>query len=93
MVKNVRGYDMDISTAPDVIDVITDFLSVDPTPQEILEFQLPLPLLQRITDLLERNRDDTLSHDEHLEMENFLRMEHFMTMLKLKTRMFLSEKR
>lgn len=82
---------MDISTAPNIIDVITDFLSSDPEPEEILDFQLPQPLLEHISDLLQRHRDDQLSDAERAEMEDFLRMEHFMTMLKLKTRLYLNE--
>ncbi|MCL4256118.1 MAG: hypothetical protein KJ043_20340 [Anaerolineae bacterium] len=41
---------------------------------------------QRVHDLLELNRNEALSSDEHAELDDFLRMEHFMTMLKLKTR-------
>jgi len=75
---------MSLAPAKTVLDEITDFLLTGPTAEEIIAFQLPEALEQRALDLLERNRENTLTPDERAEMEEFMRMGHFMNMLKRK---------
>ena len=72
---------------PDLVDEVTDFLARTPGPEAIIEYRPSDALITRVQELLERNRNRTLTADEQAEMDEFLRMEHFMTMLKLKTRL------
>lgn len=73
-----------------LLDEITDFLSGNPTPEEILAFKPSEALAQHALSLLERNRKNQLSPEEHAEMEEFMKMDHFMTLLKAKTRLKLT---
>jgi hypothetical protein len=72
---------------PDTLfDQILDFLASTPTPEKIIAFQPPEVLQQRLSDLLEKNRDRQLMPDEQAELDEFLRMNRFMSRLKLKAR-------
>jgi hypothetical protein len=75
------------STVPDTLfDEILDLLASTPTPEQIVAFQPPEALQQRLSDLLAKNRDGQLVADEQAELDEFLRMNRFMSRLKLKAR-------
>lgn len=78
-----------MALAPDksISDVVTDFLSSAPSLNEIAAFRLPEDLQARAHDLLEKNRDGTLSEDERAEMESFRQIDHLMTLIKAKARL------
>ena len=73
-----------------LLDEITDFLSANPTPQEIIAFRPSEGLQNRALELLELNRQNRLSGAEREEMDTYMRMDHFLTILKAKTRLKLS---
>jgi hypothetical protein len=75
-----------------LFDEILDFLASTPTPQQIIAFKPSDTLQERLDDLLERNRQETLMPDEREELDEFLRMNHFMNMLVIRARQKLSEK-
>ena len=75
-----------------VFDVITDFLSADPTPEAILAYRLPAELEARALELLTHKRENGLTPDEELEMQDLIRADDMMTLLKAKTRLKLSGK-
>lgn len=70
-----------------VFDEITDFLSSNPSDEEILAYRLPDVLQARAIDLLERNAEDELSFDEEQEMYDYIRVDDMMSLLKAKTRL------
>lgn len=49
-------------------------------------------LERRALELLQRNRENRLTAEEHVEMQEFMRMDHFMTLLKTKVRLKLAGK-
>lgn len=69
-----------------VFDIVLDFLASTPTPEQIVAYQPPEPLQERLSILLEQNRSGGLSAPEQNELEEFLRMNRFMSRLKLKAR-------
>lgn len=71
---------------PAVLDEILEFLAEGPPPQAIVDYKPSEALEQRLEYLLERNRQDLISHEERAELEEFLRMNHFMSMLQIRTR-------
>lgn len=71
-----------------ILDEITDFLSMNPTSEEIIPYRLPEELLKRGADLMELNRQNRLSNEERAEMETFMQAEHLMTLLKAKSRLW-----
>ena len=66
---------------------ITDFLATNPTPDEIVTYQLPEDLQERAHELLERNGEGLLTDDERDEMFDFVRVDDMMSTLKAKMRL------
>jgi len=66
---------------------ITDFLATNPTPDEIVTYQLPEDLQERAHELLERNGEGLLTDDERDEMFDFVRIDDMMSTLKAKMRL------
>jgi hypothetical protein len=69
-----------------LFDTVLDFLASTPTPEQIVAYQPPEPLQQRLSELLAQNRAGGLSAAEQTELDEFLRMNRFMSRLKLKAR-------
>src|SRR4051794_48847 len=65
-----------------VFSEITDFLATNPTPQEIIAYQLSEDLQVRAHELLERNGEDQLTPEERDEMFDFVRIDEMMSLLK-----------
>jgi hypothetical protein len=78
---------MVLSPGKTIADVVTDFLGSAPTLQEIAEYRLPDELQTRAHELLDRNRDGSLSDEERAEMEDFRRIDHLLTLVKAKARL------
>ena len=76
---------------PEMFTEIIDFLASTPTPEHIIAFRPSDQLEQRLDDLMQKNRDDTISVEERQELDEFLRMNHFMNMLKIRARQKLTE--
>jgi hypothetical protein len=76
-----------VATQPETLFAeIIDFLASTPTPEAILAFKPSDRLEQRLSDLLEQNRQETLTAEGREELDEFLRMSHFMNMLKIRAR-------
>ena len=76
-----------VATQPETLFAeIIDFLASTPTPEAILAFKPSARLEQRLSDLLEQNRQETLTAEERGELDEFMRMNHFMNMLKIRAR-------
>jgi hypothetical protein len=61
---------------------ILDFLTSNPTPEQIAAFS-PTPEMQgRLQTLLERSRSDELSEAERAELDEFERIEHLVVLIK-----------
>jgi hypothetical protein len=71
-------------------DAILEFLASSPTAEELVNYQPPEAMQQRLDDLLEANRKRGLSEPEQTELDEYLRMNRFMSRLKLKARQRLS---
>ena len=76
-----------VATQPETLFAeIIDFLASTPTPEAILAFKPSDRFEQRLSDLLEQNRQETLTAEERGELDEFMRMNHFMNMLKIRAR-------
>ena len=76
-----------------VFDVITDFLVLQPTPEQLLEYHLPDDLQVRVDELVERNGEGQLTFDEQQELYDFMRADELMALLKAKTKLRLRNQR
>jgi len=70
-----------------VFSEITDFLATNPTPQEIIDYQLSEDLQARAHELLERNGEDQLTPEKRDEMFDFVRVDEMMSLLKVKMKL------
>lgn len=84
-----------MAVAPEqtVSDVMTDFLGSAPALEEIAAYRLPTEYQQRAHELLDRNRNGTLSEAERTEMEEFRQIDHLLTLIKAKVRLNLKKLR
>ncbi len=77
---------MTVAQPETLFSEIIDFLASTPTPQHIIAFKPSDQLEQRLSDLLQKNREDALSLEERDELDEFVRMNHFLNMLKIRAR-------
>jgi len=65
------------------------FLAHGPQPQEIIEFRPSEQSLQRVRELLEKNREGTLSRDEEAELDEISALNRLFIRLKAEARQLL----
>ncbi len=65
-------------------DEVVDFLTSEPTPEQIIAFRPSLAVQERINHLLEANRNGTITSDEQSELDEFEEIEHLMRRLKIR---------
>jgi hypothetical protein len=65
---------------------VVDLIARGTTPAEIVAFRPSEAALQRVRDLLERLKDETLTPEASDEMDEHLFIEHFMRLAKARAR-------
>jgi len=83
---------MALAPGTTIADIVTDFLGSAPTLEEIAAYRLPDELQVRAHDLLDKNRDGSLTDDERTEMEEFRQIDHLLTLVKTKARLKLKSR-
>jgi 5-methylcytosine-specific restriction endonuclease McrA len=63
-------------------DELITFLASSPSAEEIIAYHPPEALQARMSELLDKNRQGSLSRDEEAELDEFLRMNRFMSHLR-----------
>ncbi len=79
-----------MSTSTPAYHEIIDFIAAGTTPSEVANFRPSPEAQRRITDLLEREREQHLSPGEKAELDHFMELEHILRMAKAKARQILS---
>ncbi len=69
-----------------LFEEVLDFLASTPTPQQIVDFAPSESLQDRARELLDANREGTLTAEQRAELDEFGRLNHFMSMLKARAR-------
>jgi hypothetical protein len=82
---------MSFVAAEALFDEVLNFLASSPTAEQLISYQPPAALQQRLSELLEKNRSVRLTDAEAEELDEFLRMNRFMSRLKLKARLRLEK--
>lgn len=67
-------------------DEIIDFITSSPAPEEILAFSPPTHAQQRLEELLEKKRNESLVETEKQELDQAMWVEHLMRMAKARAR-------
>ncbi|MCQ3930787.1 MAG: hypothetical protein DPW16_10045 [Chloroflexi bacterium] len=82
----MKGNVMEIARPNTLFDEIVEFLTSEPSNEQLLAFQPSEALKQRSLYLLEQNRNGSLTDVEQLELDEFRRMNHLVNMLKIRAR-------
>lgn len=72
-----------------VYSYIIEFLASGPTAAEVAEFGPTLEMQTRVSELLEKNRTDSLTEAEYVELDEYMRIEHLM-MIKAQAHLYLA---
>jgi hypothetical protein len=67
---------------PSIFTELAEFLTSQPTLEELATYQVSPGVQQHIDTLLEKNREGGLSAEERLELEKILAVSHVMTLTK-----------
>jgi hypothetical protein len=74
-------------TLTQAYDEILDFLAAGTTAESIARFRPSEEAVARVSELLERRIDETISPAEDEELEEYLRLEHLMIMAKARAQL------
>lgn len=69
---------------------VVDFIAAGTTPQNVIAFRPSKEAQDRVSDLLEREKEGNLSASEKSELDHYLQLEHLMRMAKARAHDFLS---
>lgn len=61
-------------------------LAAGTTPETVVAFRPSDSVQRRVTELVERSRDGTISVEDQSELEDYLQLEHIMIMAKSRAR-------
>lgn len=67
-------------------DELITFLASSPSAEELVAYRPPESIQARMSELLEKNRQSTLTAEEQTELDEFLRMNRFMSRLQAKAK-------
>ena len=68
---------------------VVDFIAAGTTPQNVIAFRPSEESQNRVSDLLERERNGELLPGEKSEIDNYMQIEHLMRLAKARARDFL----
>jgi hypothetical protein len=65
---------------------LIDFLTSDPDAERAISFKVTAAAQERLEDLLDKNRNNTLTHGERGELDIYLHLSHLLTRMKARAR-------
>ena len=74
-----------------VYDEFVEFIAAGSSPQNLIAFRPSEKTKKRVFDLIEREREESLSPDEKSELDHYLQIEHLMRLAKAKARKYLAK--
>ena len=72
---------------------IIDFIAAGATSKAIADYRPSPEAQERVYELIEREKDHSLSQQEKAELDHFMELEHIMRMAKAKARLMLARGR
>jgi hypothetical protein len=79
-----------MSTASPAYLEIIDFIAAGTTPEGVAHFRPSTEAQQRVSELIEQEKENGLSPEEKAELDHFMELEHILRMAKAKARQILS---
>ena len=71
---------------------LLDFIAGGTTPEDVANFRPSVAAQARVSELMERERQATLTPEETAELDEFMHLEHLLRMAKAKARLKLAHK-
>lgn len=71
---------------------LVDFVAGGSTPEDVANFRPSAEIQQRVTELMERERESQLTEDETAELNSFVELEHILRLAKAKARLILANR-
>ncbi len=65
---------------------IIDFIAAGTTPETVVAFHPSDGVQRRVTELVERSKEGSISAEDQSELEDYLQLEHIMIMAKARAR-------
>ncbi len=79
-----------MNTASPAYFEIIDFIAAGTTPEAVAHFRPSAEAQQRISELIEHEKENSLSPQEKTELDHFMELEHILRMAKAKARQILA---
>jgi hypothetical protein len=76
---------MSTTTTPAYFEMI-DFIAAGTTPEAVIQFHPSREAQDRVSQLIERKKEGTLSAGEEAELSHFMELEHIIRMAKARAR-------
>ena len=67
---------------------IIDFIAAGTTPEAVVAFHPSGSVQERVTELIDRSKDGSISTEEQSELDDYLQLEHIMIMAKARARQY-----
>lgn len=80
------GYDAVVDDGGKLHEEVIDFLATGPSPEQIVAFRPTQANIERVSTLLSKNRQGTLSVDEEAELDKIEAHDHLMVRVKARAR-------
>jgi hypothetical protein len=81
----ILSQQLSVESAPAYVEIL-DFLASGPEPEEIINFRVSTEAQERVSQLLEKNRESTLTQSENAELDLYVQIDQIMTLLKIRSR-------
>lgn len=79
------------ASEPAYLEMI-DFFAGGSTPEDVANFRPSARAQERVSELLERQRESQLTSEEEAELDHFVELEHFLRLAKAKARLILANR-
>ena len=80
---------MSQATSPSYLEII-DFIANGTTPQAVADYRPSREAQERVAELIEREKEGSLSVEEKSELDHFMDLEHILRMAKARARQILA---
>ena len=79
-----------MKTSEPVYLEIIDFIASGTTPEAVAEFKPSAEAQRRVTELIERGKEEGLGPEEKAELDHYMELEHIIRMAKARARLILA---
>lgn len=78
-------------STPRAYEEVIDFIAAGTSPRNVVAFRPSESAKARVTELLEREKNDELTPEEKSELDHYLQLEHLMRLAKARARRYIPD--